>query len=196
MPAPRKRATQPRSNAAARVPATSGSATVGAAADVEPWPPPAGISDEATEAWAAIFTEPQAHGFTRADRVILERYIRAYDAWLIAMAAVEVNPLGIGSQGQEVANPLMNWVASREAEMEKCEKQLGIGLRNRTDLGVSVAQAKLTAAQLNEMTAGGANGGQTKQPRKAPAKGTRKKAGEPARREVVEADVLAEFEHA
>lgn len=56
-----------------------------------------------------------------------------------------------GSTGQPVLNPLATWVASREAAMHKAEAQLGIGTKARVDLGISVGQAKLTAAQLNRM---------------------------------------------
>lgn len=197
MAAPRKRTTQPRSSAAPRVQLGSGSpATVGAADQADPWPPPPGISDEALAVWNAIFAEPQAHGFTAADAVILERYIRAFDAWQIAMSNIELEPLVVGSMGQQVANPLMGWAKSREAEMEKCERQLGIGLRNRTDLGIAVAQGRLTAAQLNAMTpAGGDDGGSA--PKSAGQGGARKKAaGKATRQEAIEAQVLEEFEHA
>jgi P27 family predicted phage terminase small subunit len=149
LPAKRKQHTQDRSSSSPRL-------------EVVPLPertehPPAPTTfpkllAASVELWDAIWEEPQAKGFTVADRVVLERWILAYDAWRRAMNAVRRQPVVDGSQGQPVQNPLMAWVASRESEMEKCEKQLGVGLRNRSDLGVSIGQARLTAAQLNAMT--------------------------------------------
>lgn len=158
MAPPRKRQTQKRSNSAKRLQLAKADG-----ADVE-WvipPPPQGVvlREETLELWTAIWQEPQAKGFTRGDRAVLERYILAYDEWIGALAAVSAEPTVTGSMGQVVAHPLMSWVQSREAVMERCEKQLGLGLRNRADLGISTATAKLTAEQVNKMTREGRSGG-------------------------------------
>lgn len=103
------------------------------------------------EAWTALWAEPQASHLTGVQKVVVLRWIRAFDEWLRALDVVAASPMVAGSQGQPVANPMMAWVTSREAEMEKCEKQIGIGLRNKADLGLSAAQAQITAQQLNAM---------------------------------------------
>ena len=103
------------------------------------------------EAWAALWAEPQAQHLNGVQKVVALRWIVAFDEWQRALNVVVEAPLVAGSQGQPVANPLMGWVTSREAEMEKCEKQLGVGLRNKADLGLTIGQAKLTAQQLIEM---------------------------------------------
>lgn len=175
MAPPRKQQVQRRSNSAPRL----GAADSSPSQPQRPDPPSEVVSDEALEAWDAIWHEPQAAGFTAADGVILRRYIVAFEHWLTAMASIAVDPLVTGSMGQQVANPLMSWATSREAVMDRCERQLGIGLRNRTDLGVSVVSAKLTAAQLNAMTAGAAGD--------SPA--TERKAIDP-----VEAEIIDTFE--
>lgn len=155
MPAPRKQTTQ------ARSPETANRLSIVKPAEVEPPKspaPPDGLLPESIEAWDAVWLMPQAASFEGAHRVVVRRWVKAYDAWARALPVCESNPLVTGSTGQVVANPLMHWVASREAEMEKCERQLGVGLRNAADLGISVGQAKLTAAQLNAMTRGEPNG--------------------------------------
>ena len=119
---------------------------------------PDGMLDETRQAWVALWEEPQAAHLTGAQRVVALRWAEAFDAWRRALEAVKAMPVVDGSQGQPVQNPLMSWVTSREAEMEKCERQLGIGLRNKADLGLTVGQVKLTAAQLNEMTRRGSSG--------------------------------------
>lgn len=149
MPAPRKGSTQSKSNG------TAARLSVVKVTEIEPPKspaPPDGLLPESIEAWDAVWLMPQAASFDGAHRVVVRRWIKAYDAWARALPVCESNPLVTGSTGQVVANPLMHWVASRETEMEKCERQLGVGLRNAADLGISVGQAKLTAAQLNAMT--------------------------------------------
>lgn len=149
MPAPRKSTTQPKSNG------TAGRLSVVKADEQSVLPsPPDGLLPESVEAWEAIWQMPQASSFQGAHRVVLLRWVKSLDQWFRSIKVVEELPLVTGSQGQPVANPLMSWVTSRETEMEKCERQLGVGLRNAVDLGVSVGQAKLTAAQLNAMTRG------------------------------------------
>ena len=148
MPAPRKAVTQRRSNTAARL-------SIVVADRVHMMntvpPAPAGLLPESVEAWNAVWQMPQASALA-GHRVVIVRWVRALDACARASAAIVAAPLVSGSMGQPVANPLLAWIESREAEMEKCERQLGVGLRNAADLGISVGQAKLTAAQLNAMT--------------------------------------------
>lgn len=111
------------------------------------------------EAWAALWAEPQAQHLTGVQKVVALRWIRAFDEWLRALDVVVQAPMVAGSMGQPVANPMMAWVTSREAEMEKCERQLGVGLKNKADLGLTVGQAKLTAQQLVEMHRQGSDDG-------------------------------------
>lgn len=189
MPAPRKPTTQPRSTSAPRL--TLVRAADATPAEQGPVVPPIPLDtplDESIELWAALWAEPQAAALTGAQRLVARRWIVAFDAWSRAVRAVELEPLVDGSQGQPVQNPLMAWVVSRETEMEKCEKQLGIGLRNRSDLGIAAAQARLTAAELNRMVTEGGEHGNGDDAAKPKTKGRRKRTG------TDEADVLDGWE--
>lgn len=104
------------------------------------------------EAWLAFWTGPTAPVAEQVDRVITERWILAYDEWRRALNAVRKARLVKGSKGQPVMNPLADWAASREAAMRLAEKEMGVGLKSRADLGVSIGQAQLTAEELNRMT--------------------------------------------
>lgn len=120
--------------------------------------------DTTVEAWRALWAEPQAKHLNGVQRVMAQRWIWAFEEWQRAHSQVVTAPLVNGSKGQPVAHPLMAWVTSREVEMEKCERQLGIGLRNKADLGLTTAQAQLTAQQLNEMhQQGGLTSGSSEQ---------------------------------
>lgn len=151
MPAKRKpEGTQPRTNGAANRMDLAVVTPITSRVEVPPFPLETG-SEEARSLWHELFSEPQAAAIIGAQLVVAQRWIRAYDAWLTAAQVVDLEPMVQGSQGQPRPNPMMSWVISREVEMEKCETQLGIGLRNRADLGVSAAMAKLTAQQVNQM---------------------------------------------
>lgn len=158
MPAKRKATTQPRSKGTAKrlavVPAASTRPAdpTDKSSEIPPLPGAKTLLLETRRWWEAFWSEPQAQAVTGAQRVVLLRWVRAYDQWARSLRVVEKSPVVSGSMGQPVANPLIAWVQSREAEMSKCERQLGIGLRNLADLGISTGQAKMTAAELNRMT--------------------------------------------
>lgn len=158
MPAPRKNHTQPRSRGTAKRLTTSATVQGMPAADDGAWPalPASGnFLPETVAAWAALGAEPQAQQLTGAQRIVARRWIEAFDAYLRALELVKNTPMVQGSTGQPVVNPLWGVVASREAAMEKAERQLGVGLKNKADLGLTIGQAKLTAQQLNDMYRGG-----------------------------------------
>lgn len=160
MPAPRKPQTQPRSRGTAKRLDTSVAVTgmptgVAQQKRMPPLPPlPGGIEYLALtlQLWEHLWDEVQAAQLAGAQIAPAYRWIRAFDEWQRAIDEVALKPLVQGSKGQPVTNPLMMWVTSREVEMEKCERQLGIGLRNKADLGISLGQARLTAQQVNQMT--------------------------------------------
>lgn len=157
MPAPRKAQTQPRSRGTAKRLTTSSTAAgmPAVAADGPPALPPLPgkmkYLPATLQAWTALWAEPQAQHLSGVQTVVAFRWIRAFDEWLRALDVVVQAPMVQGSQGQPVANPMAAWVQSREAEMEKCERQLGVGLRNKADLGLTIGQAKLTAQALIDM---------------------------------------------
>ena len=157
MPAPRKQQTQPRSRGTAKrlsSPATPAGLPAADGDGKEPPPLPEGdYLPETVQAWRALWAEPQAAQLTGAQKLVALRWIEAFEAWLRALRIVKEAPMVSGSMGQPVTNPLMAWVSSREAVMEKCERQLGIGLKNKADLGLTGAQAQLTAAHVNAMYA-------------------------------------------
>lgn len=162
MPAPRKPQTQPRSRGTAKRLQASEVVTGMPAAPagdqnksrMPPLPPlPGGQEYQrlTLELWESLWDEQQSAQLRGVQMVTAIRWIRAFDDWQVALDAVSAEPLVRGSKGQLVSNPLMSWVTSREVEMEKCERQLGVGLRNKADLGLTFGHMKLTAQQLIEM---------------------------------------------
>lgn len=114
--------------------------------------PPEGLLRSSRDRWAEFWAGPVSKVGEPIDRVLVERWILAHDEWLRAVAAVREARVVKGSTGQPVLNPLAAWVRSREDMMRTCEVQLGIGLKSRADLGITMGQARMTAAELNRMT--------------------------------------------
>lgn len=117
--------------------------------------PHGGLLVKSTAAWESFWLSCSAKAAEQVDRIVAERWILAYDEWHRALNAVRKARLVAGSMGQPVLNPLAAYAAGREAAMEKCERQLGIGPKFRADLGVTVGHAQLTAHELNALTEGG-----------------------------------------
>lgn len=118
-------------------------------------PPPkthGGLLKSSVDAWESFWDSVGAGAAVDVDLVVAERWILARDEWQRSLNGIRRRRLVEGSTGQPVLNPLTSWVASREAVMQKCEQQLGIGPKFRMDLGIAVGQARMTAAELNRMT--------------------------------------------
>jgi uncharacterized protein YecT (DUF1311 family) len=125
-------------------------------AAVEPRPvpaPPAGLLKGSQRAWVDFWESAAAAGQDPVDELVAQRWILTLDEWQRALNAVRRKRTVEGSMGQPVMNPLAAWVATREAELHRLERQLGVGMRNRSELGVTFGQAVLTAHELNRMAA-------------------------------------------
>lgn len=121
-------------------------------------PAPAGIGGTALAAWVNFWSSKVGEAQEPVDLIVAHRWVLVLDEWHKAMDAIRDETPGVeghgrfgyGSMGQLVANPLMQWAKSLANELHSLEQQLGIGLRHRSDLGVAVGQARLTAAELAE----------------------------------------------
>ena len=113
--------------------------------------------------WEAFWREPHAKSVTGVQRIVVDRWITLTAMWMDAMKSVRDEPMVKGSQGQLVRNPLANTAAGYMTQIRMDEQQLGIGLKNLADLGISAAMAKLTAADVNRMTKGAELGAGAKQ---------------------------------
>ena len=112
-----------------------------------------GLLKSFQDACAAFWRSVSAQAADDVDSVVAERWIVARDEWQRCMNAMRRSRVVEGSTGQPALNPLATWIATREGEMTRCERQLGIGSKFRVDLGISYGQARLNAGELNRMTA-------------------------------------------
>lgn len=100
--------------------------------------------------WDAYWTDPVAASQTPADRMMVLTWLESYDDYRRKKADADKRPLVKGSMGQMVANP-MYAVADRSLAVAlACARQLGIGAKNRADLGLAIVAEAQTLASVNE----------------------------------------------
>lgn len=122
--------------------------------------PPEGLLPEVLELWDAYWTDAASTVQTPADRGVLTRWIKEYDRYLRLSAEADKRPLVPGSKGQSVANPLYALADRALAAAERCERQLGVGALNRSNLGIAVLGERRSLAEMNAKygpTPGGGN---------------------------------------
>lgn len=99
------------------------------------------------DAWDGFWTQDVAATVTEADWAIVWAWIEALDDAAKKRLTADLEPLVTGSMGQLVANPLYQVAASREAVALQCARQLGIGPRNRMDLGLALYNGQKARAE-------------------------------------------------
>ena len=69
---------------------------------------------------------------------------------LVSVKLADVEPLVTSSTGQQGPNALYRIADQALGAVERCERQLGIGARNRAGLGSALLSETKTLAQLNQ----------------------------------------------
>lgn len=116
---------------------------------------PEGLGDDAKLLWEAYWADVVSSVQTPVDRGVLLRWITEHDRYWRLIFEADKSPLVLGSQGQEVANPLYKIAERALAAAERCEKQLGIGGLNRSNLGIAVITEQRSLADMNSRYGGG-----------------------------------------
>ena len=119
---------------------------------------PDGLCAEATLEWESYWSDAVSRAPTPADRDMLLRWITSVNRYWVTTRSADERPLLEGSQGQQVPNPLYKIAERALGAVERCERQLGIGAKNRADLGLAIVSEQRSLAEMNaryEETAGG-----------------------------------------
>ncbi len=130
--------------------------------------PPAGLCAESLAMWDAYWDDVVSSVHTPVDRGVLKRWITEYDRYLRTSAEADTEPIVTGSTGQQVENPLYK-IAYRALEAaERCERQMGVGGLNRSNLGIAVIQERRSLADMNSRYGGAhADGDRAEAPQRA-----------------------------
>lgn len=104
--------------------------------------PPSGLLVSSKALWAEFWASDVSLGVSGADVSLVERWIVRLDEWRRAMSGVRRERLVAGSMGQPVMNPLAAYAAQCEAAVRDLERQMGVGTKNRLDLGIAAATSQ------------------------------------------------------
>jgi hypothetical protein len=116
--------------------------------------PPPSLLPSTVDQWERYWADPVASASQIVDAGMLRRWIVAVDRYERTIAEADAEPLSVGSTGQPSPNPLYRIAKDAEVTINYCEKQLGIGGLNRAGLGITVASARKSLADMNARYAG------------------------------------------
>jgi len=119
--------------------------------------PPKGLLKASRETWRAYWESPVAAAALPVDVAGLERWIIAVDQWNRATRELRKNLYSTGSTGQTRLAPAAAYAKQLERQIEIAEDRYGMTPMSRLKLGISTAQARMSAAQLNASLAADAN---------------------------------------
>lgn len=106
------------------------------------------------EMWDSYWADAAAVTQTAADVMFARIWIEGYDDYLRKKAEADKTPLVKGSMGQQVANPLYAVAEASLKSAMTAARQLGIGAKNRADLGITLLAEKQALDDVNARYAG------------------------------------------
>lgn len=108
------------------------------------------LRSEAIIRWQEFTSSPVAQVLDPTDYLIAVRWIEAVNRSIILTREADEEPITTGSAGQPIMNPKYRIAETQTVIAEKCERQLGIGPKNRADLGVQLIAGKPSLDAMNE----------------------------------------------
>lgn len=108
------------------------------------------LTSEAIMRWNEFRSSPVAMTLDEADYLIAVRWIEAVNRSIVSAREADEEPATTGSAGQMIMNPLYKLSESQTKIAQDCERQLGIGPKNRADLGVQLVASKPSLEQMNK----------------------------------------------
>ena len=125
---------------------------------IVPKPPVTATGDQLLpailQAWDAYWLSPLMGALDSIDgvdrRTIVDDWIRLENELVIVERLVQGERIVKGSRDQDVAHPLITERHALRERLKELRLQLGIGPRNRAQLGIDVAGAQSALADLNK----------------------------------------------
>lgn len=111
--------------------------------------PPGGLLKATRQLWDSYWQSPVAAAALHIDLAGLERWILAVDEYNRTLKAIRKDRLVDGSAGQPRLNPLAGYLKQCGATIKQLEEAYGLTPMARLKLGISTAQARMSAADLN-----------------------------------------------
>jgi hypothetical protein len=101
------------------------------------------------EMWDSYWRDSASVTQTPADAMFARIWIEGYDDFLRKKAEADRTPLVKGSMGQQVANPLYGVAKDSLNQAIQAARQLGIGAKNRADLGITLLAERQALDDVN-----------------------------------------------
>lgn len=111
--------------------------------------PPAGIHKYALEVWKTYWKDPVSNLAATVDRSLIYRWIKLVSFYHTLVEAYEEMPVTYDDRSRMKPNVQFTMAQQVLKHLENCEAQLGIGPKNRVNLGVSLASAARSLDAIN-----------------------------------------------
>src|SRR5690606_19094981 len=111
--------------------------------------PPDGLSVHARKVWETYWDDPVSDIAATVDRELITRWIKLVDLYWRLYKQFEEMPVTYDDKSRQKPNVMFTMAQQVLKSIEYCEAQLGIGPKNRVNLGVTLASAARTLDAIN-----------------------------------------------
>lgn len=121
---------------------------------VEEWvepAPPSNLGPIGQHIWSSVWSAGRNVYHTQTDCFVIERYCKLQERRLSLEARIEDEGWTVvGSQGQDVLNPLARVVQDAESKLTALEDRLGLNAEARIRLGIAAVEHKSAIDALRD----------------------------------------------
>lgn len=117
--------------------------------------PPEGINKYALDVWRTYWDDPVSAIAATVDKSLIIRWIKLVSFYHDLVADYEKLPVTYDDRMRKRPNVTFTMAQQVLKTLENCEAQLGIGPKNRVNLGVTLASAARTLDAINNEYEGG-----------------------------------------
>lgn len=111
--------------------------------------PPAGLTPYAIEVWNTYWSDPVSDIAATVDKSLIYRWIKLVNLYCQLVEDYEELPWSYDDRSRQKPHVAFNMAQQVLKSIESCEAQLGIGPKNRVNLGVTLASAARSLDAIN-----------------------------------------------
>lgn len=131
------------------------------------FPPPDSLSEDALEVWDTFWSDSVSNIAAVVDKSVIIRWILNTDRYFKMMAKFDEMPFIYTTRGDPEINPSFKIADALLRVINKDEQQLGIGPRNRVNIGMTLATTERTIREINNDYDGRKDGSDNDKPVRA-----------------------------
>jgi P27 family predicted phage terminase small subunit len=111
--------------------------------------PPAGLNTYALEVWHTYWDDPVSDIAATVDKSLIYRWIKLVNFYYQLVEAYEEMPVTYDDRSRMRPNVQFTMATQVLKHLENAEAQLGIGPKNRVNLGITLATAARSLSDIN-----------------------------------------------